>query len=94
MRRQVSPSIFTAMFYRICRKTPWTGWGRCSPSLLLSHFCHEARFTHRASCLVPVFYLQIGTFLSGGTRIRTGDTMIFSHIPRPLGMRKSRIGKL
>jgi hypothetical protein len=27
------------------------------------------------------------TFLSGGTRIRTEDTMIFSHIQRPLGMR-------
>jgi hypothetical protein len=34
-----------------------------------------------------MFYLQIGAFLSGGTRIRTGDTMIFSHMPRPLGMR-------
>jgi hypothetical protein len=31
--------------------------------------------------------------VSGGTRIRTGDTMIFGHIPRPLGMRKTRIGK-
>ena len=30
--------------------------------------------------------------MSGGTRIRTGDTMIFSHIPRPLGMRKTRVG--
>jgi len=28
-------------------------------------------------------------FRSGGTRIRTGDTMIFSHVPRPLGMRKT-----
>jgi hypothetical protein len=27
-----------------------------------------------------MFYLQIGAFLSGGTRIRTGDTMIFSHV--------------
>jgi len=33
------------------------------------------------------------TFRSGGTRIRTGDTMIFSHIQKPLGMRKTRIGK-
>jgi hypothetical protein len=33
------------------------------------------------------------TFISGGTRIRTGDTMIFSHIPNPLGMRKTRIAK-
>jgi hypothetical protein len=32
------------------------------------------------------------TFLSGGTRIRTGDTMIFSHMQKPLGMRKSRVG--
>jgi hypothetical protein len=24
---------------------------------------------------------------SGGTRIRTGDTMIFSHVRKPLGMR-------
>jgi hypothetical protein len=33
------------------------------------------------------------TFLSGGTRIRTGDTMIFSHMQKPLGMRKTRVGK-
>jgi hypothetical protein len=33
------------------------------------------------------------TFISGGTRIRTGDTMIFSHMQKPLGMRKTRIGK-
>jgi hypothetical protein len=33
------------------------------------------------------------TFRSGGTRIRTGDTMIFSHIQKPIGMRIYRIGK-
>jgi hypothetical protein len=33
------------------------------------------------------------TLRSGGTRIRTGDTMIFSHMQKPLGMRKTRIGK-
>jgi hypothetical protein len=33
------------------------------------------------------------TFRSGGTRIRTGDTMIFSHIQRPLPMRIHRTGK-
>jgi hypothetical protein len=33
------------------------------------------------------------TFRSGGTRIRTGDTMIFSHMQKPLGMRKTRVGK-
>ena len=33
------------------------------------------------------------TFISGGTRIRTGDTMIFSHMQKPLGMRKTRMGK-
>jgi hypothetical protein len=33
------------------------------------------------------------TFRSGGTRIRTGDTMIFSHIQKPLGMRQILIGK-
>ncbi len=33
------------------------------------------------------------TFRSGGTRIRTGDTMIFSHMQKPLGMRQIRIGK-
>src|SRR5215211_5944256 len=33
------------------------------------------------------------TFRSGGTRIRTGDTMIFSHTQKPLGMRNTRIGK-
>jgi hypothetical protein len=32
------------------------------------------------------------TFRSGGTRIRTRDTMIFSHMQKPLGMRKTRIG--
>jgi hypothetical protein len=31
--------------------------------------------------------------MSGGTRIRTGDTMISSHLPRPLGMRIHSIGK-
>ena len=31
--------------------------------------------------------------MSGGTWIRTGDTMIFSHMRRPLGMRKTRIPK-
>jgi hypothetical protein len=39
------------------------------------------------------FYLQISVFYSGGTRIRTGDTMIFSHIQKPLGMEICRIGK-
>jgi hypothetical protein len=33
------------------------------------------------------------TFISGGARIRTGDTMIFSHMQKPIGMRKTRIGK-
>ena len=33
------------------------------------------------------------TFRSGGTRIRTGDTMIISHMQKPLGMRKTRVGK-
>ncbi len=41
----------------------------------------------------PEFLAFCRNFSSGGTRIRTGDTMIFSHIPRPLGMRKTRIGK-
>jgi hypothetical protein len=45
--------------------------------------------TARALC----FSLICRTLISGGTRIRTGDTMIFSHVPRPLGMRKTRIGK-
>ena len=31
--------------------------------------------------------------MSGGTRIRTGDTMIFSHVQKPIGMRKTRVGK-
>jgi hypothetical protein len=30
---------------------------------------------------------------SGGTRIRTGDTMIFSHMPKVIPMRVCRIGK-
>src|SRR5215216_1073963 len=33
------------------------------------------------------------TLRSGGTRIRTGDTMIFSHMQKPLGMLKTRVGK-
>src|SRR5215208_6185428 len=41
----------------------------------------------------PCFSAICRTFLSGGTRIRTGDTMIFSHIHKPLGMRICRIGK-
>ena len=40
-----------------------------------------------------LFFAICRTFLSGGTRIRTGDTMIFSHIQKPLGMRICRIGK-
>ena len=32
-------------------------------------------------------------FLEWRTRVRTGDTMIFSHIPRPLDMRIHRISK-
>ncbi len=32
-------------------------------------------------------------FSSGGTRIRTGDTMIFRHIQKPLGMRQILIGR-
>jgi hypothetical protein len=41
----------------------------------------------------PCFSAICRTFRSGGTRIRTGDTMIFSHIRRPLGMRETRMGK-
>ena len=40
-----------------------------------------------------IFSAICRTFRSGGTRIRTGDTMIFSHFRRPLGMRIRRIGK-
>jgi|SRR5829696_7715381 hypothetical protein len=41
-----------------------------------------------------LFFLQFcRTFLSGGTRIRTGETMIFSHVPRPLGMQQNCLGK-
>ncbi len=32
-------------------------------------------------------------FSSGGTRIRTGDTMIFRHIQKPSGMRQILIGR-
>ncbi len=39
------------------------------------------------------FYLQISFFQSGGTRIRTGDTMIFGQMPRRLGMQATLIGK-
>jgi hypothetical protein len=41
----------------------------------------------------PCFSAICRTFISGGTRIRTGDTMIFSHMQEPLGMRKTRVGK-
>jgi hypothetical protein len=41
-----------------------------------------------------LYFLAIcRTFLSGGIRIRTEDTMIFSHMQKPLGMRKTRTGK-
>jgi hypothetical protein len=40
-----------------------------------------------------IFLAFCTAFRSGGTRIRTGDTMIFSHIPRPLGMPQILIGK-
>jgi hypothetical protein len=33
------------------------------------------------------------TLRSGGTRIRTGDTMIFRHMRKPLGMRQILVGK-
>ena len=46
------------------------------------------------STATVVHFLAIcRTFRSGGTRIRTGDTMIFSHLQKPIGMRKTRIGK-
>ena len=46
------------------------------------------------SSVKSLYYSAIcRTFRSGGTRIRTGDTMIFSHIQRPLGMRIHRVGK-
>jgi hypothetical protein len=45
--------------------------------------------TAKASCFSAI----CRTFRSGGTRIRTGDTMIFSHIQKPLGMRKTLVGK-
>ena len=41
----------------------------------------------------PLFPAICRTFLSGGTRIRTGETMIFSHVPRPLGMQQNCLGK-
>jgi hypothetical protein len=40
----------------------------------------------------PCFSAICRTFFSGGIRIRTGDTMIFSHLQKPLGMRKTRVG--
>src|ERR671911_1001994 len=42
---------------------------------------------------VPCSSAICRTFRSGGTRIRTGDTMIFRHMQQPLGMRKTRVGK-
>ncbi len=41
-----------------------------------------------------VFYLQNARFSKWrDPETRTGDTMIFSHIQKPLGMRKPRMGK-
>jgi hypothetical protein len=34
------------------------------------------------------------TLKSGGTRIRTGDTMIFSHFRMVIAKQKTRVGKL
>jgi hypothetical protein len=46
------------------------------------------------SAAKALYFLAIcRTFRSGGTRIRTGDTMIFSHMQKPLGMGQTRIGK-
>jgi hypothetical protein len=42
----------------------------------------QGRFT----CKTPLL-------VSGGTRIRTGGTMIFRHMQEPLGMRESRTAK-
>ena len=39
------------------------------------------------------FFAFCRTLRSGETRIRTGDTMIFSHIQKPLGIRTARVGK-
>jgi hypothetical protein len=50
----------------------------------------------RGAPVVPLrllFWPICRTFLSGRIRIRTGDTMIFSHILRLLGMRICRIGE-
>jgi hypothetical protein len=41
---------------------------------------------------IPIFSAICRTFRSGGTRIRTGDTMIFGHVRKPLDMRICRIG--
>jgi hypothetical protein len=46
----------------------------------------SVRVRGRFTCKTPVL-------VSGGTRIRTGGTMIFSHIQKPLGMRKTRVSK-
>jgi hypothetical protein len=51
---------------------------------------NEREYSRPNSC---EFYLQIDGLLSGGTRIRTGDTMIFGHTQKPLGMRQTRISR-
>ena len=43
--------------------------------LLLPHCCHEVPASNRS---LSTFLHICRYFLSGGTRIRTGDTMIFS----------------
>jgi hypothetical protein len=39
-----------------------------------------------------VFLPICRTLRCGGTRIRTGETMIFNHLQEPLGMRKNPHG--
>jgi len=68
--------------------------GEGIPTPDLSHT--EAKFTRERLLLTRVVapLPEVSqSFVSGGTRIRTGDTMIFSHFRRPIGMRKTRIGK-
>jgi hypothetical protein len=84
------PSPSTPTLRTVCRTPPRPRWKRSFLDPAVDTPLTEASGnTARALSFSTI----CRTFSSGGTRIRPGDTMIFSHIPNPLGMRKTRVGK-
>jgi hypothetical protein len=57
---------------------------------VVSRWCQKAPVGIRG---LSIFFDICRTLRRGGTRIRTGDTMIFSQMQKPLGMRKTRTAK-